>query len=169
VEKMKRIISLMVIGMFVIVGLGAVAMGEPDDPVVPNQAPSAPILMEDKSSLEKETYTCVFYSTDPDGDKVFYDIKWEKVLESYGEPDDPVVPWLGPFESGEEVTDCHTCHESGDYTMTIRAKDEFDNIGPSTTITVSYTKEKVFQLPVFARLLAKFPGFVYILTKIFKI
>jgi hypothetical protein len=164
-----KITALMVIGMFMLVGLGTVAMAEPDDPVTPNKAPKAPIIIEDESNWNKETYTCAFYSTDPDGDKVYYHIKWEKGLELYGEPDDPVIPWLGPFESEEVVTDCHSCLESGDYTITIRVKDEFDNIGPSTTITVRYTKEKVFQLPFIAKLTARFPGFASILTEIFKI
>lgn len=170
---MKRMIALMIVGMFVIVGCGTVAMGEPDDPVVPtNRPPRAPVIMEDKSAWEKETYKCAFYSVDPDGDRVYYAIKWEKVddkVVSSSEPDDPAVPWRGPFTSGEEITDSHTCCESGDYTMTVRAKDEHGMIGSSTTVTVTYTKAKMLQLPVFAHLLARFPGFANILIKIFKI
>ena len=169
---MKRMIALMIVGMFVIVGCGTVAMGEPDDPIVPNRAPGAPIILEDLSAWEKETYKCTFYSIDPDGDQVFYDIKWEKVDDkgvSSSEPDDPIVPWLGPFDSGEELTDSHTFCESGKYCITVRAKDEHDRVGPSTTMTVEYTKTKVLQLPVFAHLLARFPGFANILIKIFRI
>lgn len=169
---MKRIITLMVIGMFVTVGCGAVVMGEPDDPVVPNQAPGAPIVMKDRSNLEKQEYQCFFYAIDPDGDDVYYDLSWEKVdnkaLSGSG-PDDPVVPWLGPFSSGEEVNEARNCEESGDYELTIRVKDEFDNEGPSTTVTVSYTKAKVLQFPIFNQILARFPWFAYFLTKIFKI
>lgn len=143
-----KIIALMAIVMFMLVGLGTFALAEPDDPVILNKAPEAPIIIKEISFWDKETYTYVFYSTDPDGDKVYYDIKWEKkVLESCGEPDDPPsTPWLGPFESGEKVTDCHSFFESGDYTITIRAKDEHGNIGSSTKITVKYTKAKVLKI-----------------------
>ena len=168
---MKRIITLMVIGMFVVVGCGAVVMGEPDDPVESNRAPGAPIVMKDKSNLEKQEYRCFFYAIDPDGDDVYYDLSWEKVdnkaVATCG-PDDPVYPWLGPFSSGEEVNEVRSCDESGDYELTIRVKDEFDNEGPSTTVSVSYTKAEVLQNPFFAQVLARFPWFVYFLTKIFK-
>ena len=168
---MKKMIALMVIGMFVLVGCGTVAMGEPDDPVTPNQPPKAPVILEDKSGMEKEEYQCFFYAVDPDGDDIYYDLSWKKIdNKAVCGPDDPVYPWLGPFSSGEEVNELRECCAgSGDYELTIRVKDEFDNEGPSTTITVSYTKARVLQFPVFARILARYPGFVYFLTKIFKI
>ena len=169
---MKRMIALMIVGMFLIVGCGTFAMGRPDVPdKLANRPPGAPTIMEDKSAWEQEIYKCTFYSVDPDGDKVFYAIKWEKVddkVVSSFEPDDPAVPWRGPFTSGEEVIDTHACCESGDYSMTVFAKDDHGNVGPSTTVTVTYKKAKMLQLPVFAHLLARFPGLVYILTKVFK-
>jgi len=168
---MKRIIALMIVGMFIIVGCGTVAMCEPDDPVMPNQAPGAPIILEDLSAWEKEIYKCTFYSIDPDGDQVFYDIKWEKIDDKVVSlrPDDPEVFWRGPFDSGEEFTDSHSFCKSGKYCITVRAKDEHDNVGPSTTMTVTYTKAKLFQLLVFDHLLERFPGFANILIKIFRI
>lgn len=169
---MKRLITLMVIGMFVIVGFGTIAMGEPDDPVIPNRAPEAPVILKDKSSIQKQEYRFCFYAIDPDGDEVYYDISWNKMEESPivpCEPDDPVTPWLGPFASGEEIDETRKCLESGDYELTIRAKDKYDNIGPSTTIIVTYTKAKVLQFPVINRLLARFPGIISLITKIFRI
>jgi len=165
--------AIIIIGMFVMVGCGTVAMGEHDHnlPVKLNQTPNAPIILGDKSSVEKQEYRCFFYAIDPDGDAVYYHLTWKKVDNDgviscrHG---DPVLLWLGPFKSGEEVNKAFDCSESGDYELTIRVKDEFDNEGPSTTVTVSYTKSKVMQHPMLDRILAKYPGFVYILTKIFK-
>jgi len=163
-KNMKKMIALMIVGMFVLVGCGTVVMGEPDDPVGSNRAPGAPIIMEGQSRMEGKDYQCFFYAVDPDGDEVYYDLNWEKIdnknVATCG-PDDPVYPWLGPFNSGEEVNELRECCESGDYELTIRVKDEFGK----TTVTVSYTK--ALQLP-FARILARYPGFVYFLTKIFK-
>ena len=168
---MKKIMALMAIGMFMLVGLGTAAMGSPDDPVLPNRPPNAPVVMEDKSGMEREEYRCFFYAVDPDGDQVYYHLSWEKIGDaSVGvcAPDTPNVPWRGPFDSEEEVNEMHECCESGDYELTIRVKDEFDNEGPSTTVTVSYTKARVMQYPFLAKLLAKYPGFVCLLTKILK-
>ena len=137
---MKKMIALVIIGMFVVVGCGTVVMGEPDDPVESNRAPGAPIIMVDKSGMERQEY--------PDGDDVYYDISWEKIdnkaVATCG-PDDPVYPWLGPFSSGEEVNVIRECTESGDYELTIRVKDEFGKEGPSTKVSVSYTKAEAMQ------------------------
>ena len=169
---MKKIIAIVAIGMFMLVGLGNAVMGEPEDPVVPNGAPGAPIINEDKSGLEKETYKCSFYSIDPDGDKVYYAVHWKKIdseVSTLCEPDDPSVPWLGPFDSGEEIDDTRKCKESGEYELSIYAKDIYGHIGPTTTKIVNYKKAKVLELPVFARILQRFPGLVHILMKILKI
>lgn len=170
---MKRMIALMIVGMFVLVGFGTVVLGEPEDPVLPNnRPPRAPVIVEEKSGLEKEIYKCTFYAKDPDGDKVYYAVHWKKIdseASSVCEPDDPAVPWLGPFYSGEEIDDTHKCKESGKYELTIYAKDTHGLKGPTTTKTVNYKKAKVLELTVFARILQRFPGLVYILTMIFKI
>ena len=78
---MKKIIALIAIGMFMLVGLGTAAMGEPDTPVVANQPPEAPVIMQDKSRMEKQEYQCFFYAIDPDGDNVYYDISWKKIVD----------------------------------------------------------------------------------------
>ena len=157
------------VGLFVIVSCGSAAIGDDDNPVDSNRPPNAPVLIQEKSDWEKECYTYVFFAEDPDGDQVYYDVAWKKVGESTiisCEPDDPVVPWLGPFESGEELEKTHTFDKTGKYELTIRAKDTFDSIGPSTTITITY-KTNIFQLPMFSQLIEKYPVIFNILAKIF--
>ena len=168
-KKMKKIFTFMVIIMFFVVGLGAFAMGEPEGPVKPNRAPEAPIIIEYKSRIEKQKYEFFFYSIDPDGDDVYYSIWWNKVnkkVASTIEPDVPVVSWFGPYSSGEEIDKERTCKEYGNYELTICAKDTHGKIGPSTTITVTNTKPKVLQYPVFVWIIAKFSSILYQLTKI---
>ena len=167
---MKKMIALLIIGMFVVVGCGTVAIGRPDDPIQTNRAPKAPEILEDKSNLQRQEYLCFFYAIDPDGDDVYYDISWKKIDDealSTCRPDDP-IDWLGPFNSGEEVNIIRECTKSGDYELKIRAKDVNGDVGPFTTVSVSYTKAKMLQLPVFDQILARYPGIEYILTKIFK-
>lgn len=61
---MKKTIAMIVVGMFVIVGCGSAVFGEPDDPVGTNRPPNAPVFVEEKSELEKESYKYVFYAED---------------------------------------------------------------------------------------------------------
>ena len=116
---MKKTLAIIMVGMFVIVGCGSAVMGDDDDPTGTNRPPKAPVLIEEKSDWTKESYTYVFYSEDPDGDQVYYDIAWEEIgdTEIVSSPDDPVVPWLGPFESGEELEKTHTFDQVGEYEL----------------------------------------------------
>jgi hypothetical protein len=165
---MKKTLAIIMVGMFVIVGCGSAVMGDDDDPTGTNRPPKAPVLVEEKSDWETESYTYVFYSEDPDGDQVYYDIAWEKVSDSeiVSSPDDPVVPWLGPFESGEELEKTHNFDKFGEYELTIRAKDSHDSIGPSTTIPITY-KKSMSQLPLLFKLMEKYPEILKIISKIF--
>ena len=168
---MKKILALLIVGMFVVVGCGTVAFGRPDDPVDENRSPKAPKIIADKSGLQRQEYHCFFYAIDPDGDDIYYDVSWKKIDDealSTCRPDDP-IDWLGPFNSGEEINVVRECTKSGDYELRIRAKDVNGNVGPFTTVSVSYKRAKVLQLPDFDQILARYPGIVYMLSKIFKI
>lgn len=152
---MRKISTIICIGMLVMVGVGTIALGADDEAHTSNRAPSAPTIMQEKSDLQGETYRCTFYSTDPDGDQIYYDITWEKIDDHVllCDDDDPVTPWLGPFNSGEEVRTDHTFTEKGTYKITLRAKDIYDNISPSTEFTVTYKQAKMFELPFFLQIL----------------
>ena len=168
-KNMKKTTAIIMVGMFVLVGCGSAVIGEDDDPIGTNRAPNAPVLIEEKSDWEKESYTFVFYSEDPDGDEVFYDIEWKTVGEttivSCG-PDDPVELWDGPYASGEEVEQTHGFYQIGKYELTIRAKDSHDSVGPATTISLTY-KSSLSQFPLLSKLMDKYPGILNILAKLF--
>jgi hypothetical protein len=166
---MKKATAIIIVGMFVIVGCGSAVIGEDDDPVFANRPPNAPVLINEKGDWEKECYSYAFYAEDPDGDQVYYDIVWKEIGGSTivsCSPDDPVMQWLGPFESGKEVDYSHNFYKRGTYELTIRAKDTHDSIGPSTTMTLTY-KSSISQLPLLLKLMEKFPEIFKILEKIF--
>jgi hypothetical protein len=156
----------MIVGMLIMVFSAVVTLGDDDDPVKSNRAPNAPVILKDISGWQKETYRCTFYAVDPDGDQVYYDIDWEKIgdkdIDTCG-PDDPLEPWFGPFESGDHVSEDHCCYKEGKYTITIRAKDIYDNIGPSSTITVTYSKVKHIQFPILQFLLERISNLLTLL------
>jgi len=53
----------------------------------------------------------------PDDHDVYYYIEWG---------DDEIEDWIGPYESGEEVTISHTWAEQGAFTIRAKAKDIYD-------------------------------------------
>ncbi len=60
-------------------------------------------------------YDYTFVTTDPEGDNVFYWIVWGD--------GSPAIEWIGPYNSGEEVTLNHTFEEQGTYMISAKAKD----------------------------------------------
>jgi hypothetical protein len=67
------------------------------------------------------------------------------------------IPWLGPFDSGEQVMKDHTFSEKGTYEISLQAKDTYGNIGPVTTITFTYGKTIDHQFPLLEWILQRFP------------
>jgi hypothetical protein len=65
---------------------------------------------------EELTYTFVSY--DPEKDNISYYIKWGNGKEKQ---------WFGPFESGEEINESITYYEEGEFTITAKVKDYWDD------------------------------------------
>ena len=58
---------------------------------------------------------------DPDGDNVSFYIEWG---------DGNIEDWIGPYESGGQVSINHTWLEKGSYTIRVKAKDKYGFEGP---------------------------------------
>ena len=71
------------------------------------------------------------YTTDPDGDQVYYRWDWD---------DETSTEWLGPFDSGVTVVAGHAWAETGNYEIKVKAKNvngaESDWSDPLTVIIV---------------------------------
>jgi hypothetical protein len=71
------------------------------------------------------------YTTDPDGDQIFYQWDWD---------DETSTEWLGPFNSGVTVVSSHAWTEKGNYEIKVKAKDvngvESDWSDPLTVIII---------------------------------
>jgi len=65
-----------------------------------NQAPEKPETPDGSTSGESGTeYTYTTSTNDPEGDQLYYWFDWDDGTDS---------GWLGPYESGEEVSASHT-------------------------------------------------------------
>jgi hypothetical protein len=96
-----------------------------------------------------EEYDYTFSSVDPEDSDVYFYINWG---------DGTIEEWIGPYDSGEEVTLGHTWSEKGTYTITIKAKDLFGAISEEETLEISMPKSKSFKIILNLQwLLERFP------------
>ena len=91
-----------------------------------------------------ESYEYTFASTDPNGDDVYYYIKWG----DYG-----IENRIGPYASGEKVRINHTREEKGTYIIKARAIDPDNHWGLWSELEVTMPKS----LNVYHRWLERFP------------
>jgi outer membrane protein assembly factor BamB len=98
-----------------------------------SNAPSAPVIEGPSSGNYRETYSFSFSSVSPLGNDVYYWIEWG---------DGIIKPWIGPFGSGEEITESHSWYYEGNYTIKARAKDSENLWGPWSEFKVSIPRTR---------------------------
>jgi hypothetical protein len=82
-----------------------------------NNPPDTPTITGITEGNVGEEYNYTFQTLDANDDVIFYYIDWG---------DGNIVEWIGPYESGEEITISHIWDEKGDYTIKAKAKDHYD-------------------------------------------
>jgi len=97
-------------------------------PEYDNVAPDAPIIDGPTSGTAGEEYEYTFSAEDSDGNDVYLWIEWDD--------DNSSDEWIGPYDSGEEVTIAHTWDEEGIYAIQAKAKDGYDFEGEWGTLEV---------------------------------
>jgi len=94
----------------------------------PNTAPSNPSINGEVEGKFGVQYNYTLKSEDAESDEVYYFVEWG---------DRTVEEWIGPYSSGENVTVGHIWEERGEYTIRVKAKDNFDAESDWTTLEVS--------------------------------
>ena len=79
-----------------------------------NTPPDAPHIDGPTNGRPDKPYNYSFVTIDPDGDDVYYFVDWG---------DSSVTWWIGPYDSGEEITISNIWREQGTYTIRAKAKD----------------------------------------------
>jgi Arylsulfotransferase (ASST)/PKD domain len=90
--------------------------GEPTE----NHAPETP--QQPQGPIEGdagETYLFSTQTTDPDGDSLYYMIDWGDFSEE---------TWVGPYDTGVEITFSHLWQQRGSYDVKVKAKDVHDAV-----------------------------------------
>ncbi len=98
-----------------------------------NQPPDEPSIDGSTSGKAGEEYDYTFSVVDPNDDVVYYYIEWG---------DGNIEDWIGPHDSGEEVTISHSWDEQKTYTIRAKAKDSHDAESDWGTLEVTMPKNK---------------------------
>ena len=110
--------------------------------------PNMPTITGPTCGKVGKSYDYTFNATDPDGDDIYYGIAWD--WEQWAE-------WIGPYESGEEITLKHSWDEKGAHTIIARAMDVYEEVSDIATLEVTMPKNQQASNMWFLRWLEGFP------------
>ena len=79
-----------------------------------NTIPTIPQIIGTSRGKSNQTYNYTLRSIDQDQDEIYYQIQWG---------DGTQTTWLGPYDSGENITVNHTWTSDGTFLIKARAKD----------------------------------------------
>ncbi|MCK4364831.1 MAG: hypothetical protein KAW45_02145 [Thermoplasmatales archaeon] len=124
-----------------------------------NSAPNKPSISGPTSGNYGKPLDYKFMASDPDADSIFYYIDWG---------DGFIENWIGPYESGYEITRTHTWEEQGDYIIRAKVKDTFDMESDWAEFPISIPRNRVAFNLLFQRCIDRFPIIEKIFHFIFK-
>jgi len=111
-----------------------------------DQNPAKPSIDGPSSGKAGTSYDYTFRSTDPNDDDVYYYIEWG---------DGQKEEWIGPYNSGEEVTIAHIWDNKGSYTIRAKAKDTQDFESQWGTLEISMPRNRISSSPLLLRFLER--------------
>jgi hypothetical protein len=111
-----------------------------------------------KSGKINVKYTYSTFTTDPNGDNVYYLFDWDDGSDSI---------WLGPYDSGQTIKASHIWTEKGNYEIKVKAKDIHDfESGWSDPLSLTIPRNKITTNFLFQRFLENHPNMLPILQKL---
>ena len=107
---------------------------------VDNSEPNPPSIVGPAIGKPEISYNYTFTAVDPDGDRIYYYVDWD---------DGQFVDWIGPFDSGEEMTIDHLWVEKGTYSVRAKAKDTHNQESSWETLKVDIPRKKAIYRNIF--------------------
>jgi len=114
-----------------------------------NAPPSDPIISGQTNGEYGTNYNYQFISEDPEGEDVWYYIKWG---------DGDKEEWIGPYSSGEIVTKGHTWDQQGIYMIEAKSKDSSGLESDWSNIRVTMPRNKIATNNILFSLFESFPN-----------
>ena len=103
-----------------------------------NQPPSIPSIDGPNNGILGESYPYNIMSIDPDGDDIYYYIRWGDCMVECNN---------GPYQSGEEIilyhSFCEVCCGPGDFYVCVQAIDEYGEGSEWGILIVTMSKTKL--------------------------
>jgi PKD repeat protein len=123
-----------------------------------NSPPNTPTIDGPTSGETDTSCEYTFSAIDPDGNDVYFYIEWGDGTDS---------GWIGPYESGEEVTKTHIWNKRGNYTIKAKAKDVFDEESDWGYLEVKMPKNNIIN--PFERFLEQHPYMFPMLRQLLRV
>jgi len=111
-----------------------------------NEAPNKPVITGPTKGTNRTWYNYTFLTSDSEINDVYYYIDWG---------DGFVDEWIGPCESGEELTLKHYWYFRGKYTIKVKAKDIYNYESEWGLLKVNIPRNKIKQNSFFLQFLQK--------------
>ncbi|MCK4364511.1 MAG: PQQ-binding-like beta-propeller repeat protein [Thermoplasmatales archaeon] len=124
-----------------------------------NDPPTEPEINGPTNGNTGTSYDYTFTATDPDESIIYYYVEWD---------DNTNNGWLGPYNSGEQITISHTWSSQGTYTIRAKVKDPYDDEGPWGTLEVTMPRNRAINIPFF-NFLENHPILFQLLQRFFKL
>ena len=112
------------------------------------QSPSIPLINGPISGKIRVKYTFFISTVDPDNDDVYYYIDWGDNTSNF---------WLGPYDSGEEISVSHRWSNQGNFEIRIKAKNTIGAVSDWGILTVTIPRGKATYNLLYLGLLERFP------------
>jgi rhodanese-related sulfurtransferase len=117
-------------------------------PTISNQPPDIPTVAGTINGKPETEYPYTIFSTDPEGDDVYYYINWSDGTDTI---------YIGPYSSDEEVIVNHIWTEKGTYVVKVKAWDYYQAESDWGTLEVSVPKNKPYLNTPFLQFLQQHP------------
>ena len=118
---------------------------------ITSNPPNTPTITGSDEGTPDTPYEFTISAIDPDGDDVYFWIEWYE--------GDPEASWVGPYESGEEVIVSNSWSEKGSYTISVKAKDIYEEISDTARLDVTMPRsiQRSWLVKIIQILQDKFP------------
>lgn len=115
--------------------------------IIENQMPNKPTITGQIKGKPNTNYIYNFIATDPDQDNLYYYIDWG---------DNNSEEWIGPYNSGEEISISHSWTQKGIYNIKAKVKDEHGAESDWATLEITMPKNKTISNMLLYRFLGRF-------------
>ena len=115
-----------------------------------NSPPDKPTIDGPVYGIPWTRYYYQFSTSDPDGTPIYYYIDWD-------DPWSGDTGWIGPYSSGEQITESHGWTERGKYVIRCKAKDPYGEESEWGELKVTIPRNKETSYSLLLQLLERFP------------